>query len=578
MPPKNNKPAKLALFPKSTSAPANLPANLPTNRPVSPSPSPGNPPATPSSANPPVSPSRSPRGAPAATTPMRRSVGNYIDTVLSPNSAARYKTLLSIPEDEAGPSSQTTTLQQGKVEIDGRHASFLPSAHVSPLKLKSWPRSGESSSGPLTSSQSETWGARFVSDVDDNGSAINQTRSTSPSVLLNISPRSRFRRRYRVDQVHGTNTNRESNGQVAIGDEHSTAGGSLGYNTNRRVVDNQDRAAEQAHAADSVHDAEQTHDADEAHVADHAQVGGDNEGEACEANKGMALPLRPCQQETPPFPQGPRPPVPQRPQPFPPLHDRILTSQSLATLPGPTHHYRAYRAPQALNPSSSTVDRKGKGVVYLNDPHNNTSTKNTGSSTSAFATQQGAHNNTTAEATTSHAPANEQSTPGPPKKVKLLPFFENSDSSLEESFGSPLSLHEEPRTLDLPIKHAQGGPKKPTIVEHSHPYSKQVASVVEPETMTNSRGSPEPPLRRRRQSLRLSQPLEAPTSQAPRNPRLQSRMQHQAREEVGESSRAAEIRSTQSRAAQAHITEPRIPEPRIPEPRSPEDDGKTSLY
>lgn len=267
----------------------------------------------------------------------------------------------------------------------------------------------------------------------------------------------------------------------------------------------------------------------------------------------MALPLESCEPQTPCFPQGPRPPVPQRPQPFPPLHDRIVSSQSLSLFPRPTHHNSAARATHSStgdlrgkgtahlpndpsksdlkgkgvayyrNDNSSRGDLKGKGVAYYpNNTYRSTLTKNTSSpsevntaspteqfvarylpTTNALASERGPHHNLATEASTSHTTRNQASTPQQPKRTKLLPIFENTDSSLEESSNTPLSLHKEPRTLDLPLKDAQAGPKKPTVVQQSQSHSTQEASiveeeasVVEAEAMTNSRGSPEPPRRK----------------------------------------------------------------------------------
>lgn len=153
MPDKKNKRGKLVLFPKSPTPPDN------------------------------------PSGTSVTNTPTPRSVANYLNTFLSPQSAAECQPLLHQPTPEnevvAGPSD--ASLQQGELEIDGKkRTSFLPSTLVAPLKLRTWPslaQHNDSSSGPA-SSRSESWGVRFISDVGDDGSADHASGHPSPGKTI----------------------------------------------------------------------------------------------------------------------------------------------------------------------------------------------------------------------------------------------------------------------------------------------------------------------------------------------------------------------------------------------------------
>ncbi|KAI0179798.1 hypothetical protein GGR52DRAFT_568567 [Hypoxylon sp. FL1284] len=480
---KNNRRPKLSLFPRSTTSPDD----------------PQDEPAT--------------RGENLAAGPTPRSVS----TSDIPESPTVYKTELfeALPQNEVASSPSDSQLHYGDVEIDGKkRASFIPSALVHPLKLKTWPSLTQRDG----SSRNLSWGVRFVSDANSDSSPSCVTDNSSPGMLLNLSPR--FGRKPHVTQVNDTLSSQEPSSYAAADNEHD------------------------AKEMDTSHVGSQGRI-----VADQNQLARPNIRTVQYTKEAMPLPLKLCQQQLPSTPpSGPLPPVPQRPQQNPPLQARIATSQNLAALPRPVPLNTAIRAPN--HPGSS---HKGKTPAFSSSTYRPRSTSYTRRSdeyvgglltideetvSEDLETELGAQHRPDTEASTSRAPGNTSAT-HTSKAAKLLPIFENPDSSLEESSStSPLSLHKTPRALDLPVRGLQAGPQQPALVRQTSQSTPHIAVVVEQSTMTNSRGSPTPP-RRGRQSQRLSQALEVPKTRAPANPRRE----YAIREEAGESSRQAETRA-----------------------------------
>ncbi|XXH01570.1 hypothetical protein Hte_007930 [Hypoxylon texense] len=525
---KKNTHAKLALFPKSPTAPDNSHGGLVTN------------------------------------TPVRRSVASYVDTLLSPQSAAEYKSLLyrpipEIPGNEVASGPSATGLLQGELEIDGqRRTSILASALVSPLKLKTWPSEAQrdNASSGLASSRSESWGVRFISDTNDDGSVDNASGQLSPGVLLNVSPR--IGRKRRVDTSKESKDSMDTDAvRAAVQDAvRDTEGAGPSQNVGKLPAEK--LPAERP--------------ADERPLAEADQIAEHNIKEVQDTKPSMLLPLRLCEQHLSslpyPPPSGPPPPVPQ-PRPIPSLIDRIATSNSNPSLPRARH---LRRASQTIN--SSRRIAKGKGIAYPTRVYETRTTSNTnqsgklttlGSSSATrtvsfqtLPTRPGARQHAIGESSSACTSANKETTP---KKTKLLPFFEHTDSETEETPpGSPLNLLEEPpHILDLPLKTVQAGPKKPTIVHPTLVHEPQQAVLVDPETellpqqavivepeiMTTSRGSPTPP-HRARQSLRENRVLQAPACRVTGNPRQEYLIQ----EEAAESSRAMATRPTEARSAE----------------------------